>query len=763
MKLVIVESPAKCQKIQSYLGSDYKVIASMGHIRGLEQDIKAVGIDNNFELKYDFLKEKSQAIANIRSKAKEADEIILAADDDREGEAIAYSIAILLKLDITKTKRAVFHEITKLAILKAISSPRTLDINKINAQQARAALDLMVGFTISPILWKHVASKLSAGRCQTPALKLVCDKEESITNHKSSSSWIIKGTWRQQQLGFSFKADLCDQLEDEESAKNYLDIRSTDLHATIKENTVKPWSEKAPEPFITSTLQQAASSLLRSNPKRTMSAAQHLYEAGLITYMRTDKAVLSEEAQQQILGYIEANYGKEYCGVIGSSTSEAQTSPKRKTAVKADDQKPKAQEAHEAIRPTNILTQKAPDDMEPIEKSLYRLIWQRTVQSCMAAAKGERRQVKFEATEDEPGDWPWKSEWKRTTFLGWRAVNSQNKKEAADEEEAAEEAAAEDSPEAAWISSEKLKPSTQLIWTTLTAEPHETRAPVRYTEATLIRELEKMGIGRPSTFAHLIESIIDKEYVEKKNIEGKQVKLHRYVLNAPREYPQKQTYEKKQGAEKDKMIPTELGQKVAEFSYKHFNDLFAYSFTAAMEKRLDAVAEGEEEWKNVLRDTWDSYKDRYESLQKQKADPATKVVRDAEDLGEYEGVKLERKKGPYGYYLRYGDRNIKCGEKDTRDLLISKIQEVKAAAESGQGVLRIVGDYEFRMGPYGRYMFKRSDTKKKFVKVSEACVIDELTEEDAKDLYVATPAPSAFVSKGTWKGKGQTKTTYKKK
>ena len=762
MKLVIVESPAKCQKIQSYLGSDYKVIASMGHIRGLEQDIKAVGIDNNFELKYDFLKEKSQAIANIRSKAKEADEIILAADDDREGEAIAYSIAVLLKLDITKTKRAVFHEITKIAILKAISNPRTLDINKINAQQARAALDLMVGFTISPILWKHVASKLSAGRCQTPALKLVCDKEESITNHKSSSSWIIKGTWRQQQLGFSFKADLCDQLEDEESAKNYLEIRSTDLHATIKENTVKPWSEKSPEPFITSTLQQAASSLLRSNPKRTMMAAQHLYEAGLITYMRTDKAVLSEEAQHQIMGFIEANYGKEYCSAISTEIKTTETKPT--TSTKAQDDKPKAQEAHEAIRPTNILTQKTPDDMEPIEKSLYRLIWQRTVQSCMAPAKGERRQVKFEATEDEPGDWVWLSAWKRTTFPGWRAVVSQQKKEAADEEEADAEAQTEDSSETAWIASGKLKPDMQLIWTTLTAEPHESRAPVRYTEATLIRDLEKMGIGRPSTFAHLIESIIDKTYVEKKNIEGKQLKLHRYVLNAPHEDPQKQTYEKKQGAEKDKMIPTPLGQKVIDFSYKNFNNLFAYEFTANMEKRLDAVAEGEEEWKNVLKDTWASYKDRYEALQKQKADPSIKVVREVDDLGEYEGVRLEKKNGPYGYYLRYGDRNIKCIENDTREQLIAKIEASKSATESGQGVLRIVGDYEFRMGPYGRYMFKRSDTKKKFVKVSEGCVIDSLTEEDAKDLYTAAPAPSASKFKtGGGYTNFKSNTPYKKK
>jgi DNA topoisomerase-1 len=274
-----------------------------------------------------------------------------------------------------------------------------------------------------------------------------------------------------------------------------------------------------------------------------------------------------------------------------------------------------------------------------------------------------------------------------------------------------------------------------------------------------------MGIGRPSTFAHLIESIIDKEYVQKKNIEGRVAKLHRYVLDTPNKDPLKQTYEKKQGAEKDKMVPTELGQKVAEFSYKHFNDLFAYSFTAAMEKRLDAVAEGEEEWKLVLKDTWNSYKDRYDTLKTTKADPTTKIVRPEEDLGEYEGVRLERKKGPYGFYVKYGDKNIKCLEKDTKEQLIAKIEASKAAAEAGQGVLRIVGDYEFRLGPYGRYMFKRSDTKKNFVKVSEACVIDELTEEDAKDLYVAAPAPTGQTGfKSGWKAgaKGGAKGKYKK-
>ena len=256
-----------------------------------------------------------------------------------------------------------------------------------------------------------------------------------------------------------------------------------------------------------------------------------------------------------------------------------------------------------------------------------------------------------------------------------------------------------------------------------------------------------MGIGRPSTFAHLIESIIDKEYVEKKNIEGITAKLHRYVLAEPNQDPQKQTYEKKQGAEKDKLVPTELGQKVIEFSYKHFNDLFAYDFTAQMEKRLDAVAEGKEEWKGVLRDTWGSYKDRYQTLQKTKADPALKVVRAAEDLGEYEGVRLEKKKGPYGYYFKYGERNIKCLEKDGHEELVARIQASKEKAESGQGVLRIVGDYEFRLGPYGRYMFKRSEEKKKFVKVSEETDIDTLTEEEAGDIYNAYKPPAK-----TWTG-----------
>ena len=310
MNLVIVESPAKCQKIQGFLGPGWRVIASMGHIRALEEDLGAVGLEADFEPRFQWLKEKSKAIASLKEAAQGVTKVYLAADDDREGEAIAYSVALLLKLPVTTTARAVFHEITEKAVKAAVAKPRVLDMNRVNAQQARAVLDMMIGYTISPLLWKHIAHAHSAGRCQTPALRLVVDREREITNFKVSSSWRVKGFWS------DLPSAMIEDLDDEESAQNYLENIYNVMEGTVQKAETRPWTESAPRPLITSTLQQEASALFAMNPKFTMQAAQRLYEAGHITYMRTDKAVISEEAVTAAQTWVRAAFGVEYVGAL---------------------------------------------------------------------------------------------------------------------------------------------------------------------------------------------------------------------------------------------------------------------------------------------------------------------------------------------------------------------------------------------------------------------------------------------------------------
>ena len=347
MNLVIVESPAKCQKIQGFLGPGWRVIASMGHIRALEEDLTAVGLEADFEPRFQWLKEKGKAIAQLKEAAQGVTKVYLAADDDREGEAIAYSVALLLKLPLATTARAVFHEITEKAVKAAVAKPRVLDMNRVNAQQARAVLDMMIGYTISPLLWKHIAHALSAGRCQTPALRLVVDREREITNFKVSSSWRVKGVWS------DLPAAMTEDLEDEESAQNYLENIYNVMEGTVQKAETRPWTEAAPRPLITSTLQQEASALHAMNPKFTMQAAQRLYEAGHITYMRTDKAVISEEAVVAAQTWVREAFGVEYVGGPAAVPVPAAAAKKKAKAVETP-AVPQAQEAHEAIRPTHF-------------------------------------------------------------------------------------------------------------------------------------------------------------------------------------------------------------------------------------------------------------------------------------------------------------------------------------------------------------------------------------------------------------------------
>ena len=748
MNLVIVESPAKCQKIQGFLGPGWRVIATMGHIRALEQALDAVGIHRGWEPKYEWIKEKAKAIKQLKEEAKEATKIYLASDDDREGEAISYAVCQLLRLKPETALRSVFHEITEKAVKHAVAHPRRLDMNRANAQQARAMLDMMIGFTISPLLWKSVAPSLSAGRCQTPALRLVIEREEAINQFKASSSWQLSATFIKDS--FSIHATMTDELEDEESSLNYMENVHTIKEGTIKQKTIKPWTQGAPPPLITSTLQQQASALFGLNPKSTMKIAQRLYEAGHITYMRTDQAVLSEEAVQEAKAYVQEHYGPAYI-------SSAESKKSKKDPLK--------QEAHEAIRPTHM--DRVEVEGDALEKKVYRLIWQRAIQSVMSAAKGETCTIQIKLEED----FMWQTTWKRTTFEGWKKAGKVVDLDESDEEESQD-----------WDQATALMVGDRLPWTTMKAEPKETKASGRYTEATLVRELETHGIGRPSTFASLLSAIQEKNYVETKDIPPKELTLTEFQMKPQQWPPLKHETKKKVGGEKKKMVPTELGRSVWGYLKTTFADLFAYEFTAQMEQRLDRVSNGQEEWKGVLQDTWNSYQARYETLNtnaKQGPNAPNAKVREfgnglkavqtkngpllliegktkkdtvfigwpkgilfediteeqatqfqpESNVGEWNGQPIVKKSGKFGAYLQCGDLSVPFQE-EPLEQTIERLE-----AKKGGGPLKTFKEYVIRTGQYGPYIMKTSLKKAKFVSLPKGINPENLTEKEVEALY----------------------------
>lgn len=794
--LVIVESPAKCSKIQGFLGSGWRVVATFGHIRALQEDLDAVGLDRDFDAKYMFLKEKSKSINTLKEAAKDAETIYLASDDDREGEAIAYSVAMLLGLNVTTTPRAVFHEITQTAVRNAVANPRRIDMNRVNAQQARSILDMMVGFTISPLLWSYVGPALSAGRCQTPALRLLCDREDQIRSFTSQTVWKIRGEWQAATGSFAFPAVLKDELEDKESAMNFLENIHGDAKGTVFSAATKPWTESPPKALITSTLQQECSALYSIPPKKTMSIAQKLYEQGHITYMRTDHPILSEEAKAEAGGMITKLYGDAYLGVQKETNAKGKPKPTEQKTVQA-------QEAHEAIRPTHfdlVMLPVCEEKWDPIDQKVYRLIWARAMQSVMTPAKGDERVTVFLADGD-PGEFPWEAKWKRTTFAGWRRVGISLAQ--LDESEANGDAATE-AAQSTWIQAVSLREGDKLQWKGLEAAPVTSKPVPRFNEATLVRELEKKGIGRPSTYASLVGTLLEKKYAEKKDTPATPFVSMAYLLSALGQWPPKEDKVTKQlGAEKDKMIPTPLGTSLLHFCLKEFKNLFEYDFTAHMEQRLDKIAHGTEAWKQVCHDTWNSYKDHYADLKTTKKgskgaelkaeratqgaakvkefsngikavlgrkgptllredtntntnkentkffgwpegvdfhamteEVATQFVNSVEhppvtQWGSFQGHPIVIKKGPHGAYAQAGTVNIKVAQGDTAETLQQKFQE------KSEATLHTLGDFEFRQGQYGPFMYKKAAKGKKpqFVSIPQGLDPKLLTVEAAERIY----------------------------
>ena len=761
MKLVIVESPAKCGKIQGYLGADYRVVATMGHIRALEETLESVGIDRGWDPIYKELGTKKDAILRLKSAAKGADQVILATDDDREGEGIAWHVCFLLKLNPATTSRIVFHEITQPALRAAVAAPRLLDLHKVNAQQARCMLDLLVGFTLSRVLWARVAPKLSAGRCQTPALRLVAERDRLVENHTASAFWRLVGSFA---AGLEATAiqDVATEPEVLTALETVKDLSAATI-LSVKE-TVSVSSP--PKPLITSTLQQEASSLHGLAPKTTMMAAQKLYEAGHITYMRTDQAVLSAEAKTAIRAWVLANHGASYLGAETAVAAPKAASPGAVAVA--------AQAAHEAIRPTHpeLRTVEVEDRTQTL---VYNLIWRRATQSQMAPCSTDVRTITLSVNADPTRIY--KTEQTKSKFLGWRVLEPQD----------ADKACKDEADWATW--KPLLTVGAKLAWTVIRADQHFTKPKGRFTEASLIQELEHAGIGRPSTFASLVGTIVERDYVEKTNVEGT-VQESRHLSIKPKQWPPTVTTEShKVGNEKNKLRTTALGRSVVDFLTKDYDDLFAYGFTARMELELDEVAQGTKPWKSVLQTTWDTYKARYlahtegasragrervlspglkviqskkgplyvreptdpkgkatfaslaptetyETATKEQAEAAFATVatsRAGTLVGLHDGHEVRKKSGPYGLYVEWN--GVRASVTATMSF-----EEIVAALQAKAGVEafhKVVGEYTVKRGPYGLYFYKTGLKKPRFVSLPTGVEPDTVSSSDLLALYSA--------------------------
>ena len=578
--LVIVESPAKCSKIESYLGPGYKCIATFGHFRTLD-GLKSIHMDN-FTLKFSSMDEKSKQISRIKSEIESCmGNVIIATDDDREGEAIGWHVCDMFKLPVATTPRIIFHEITKTAIERAVSTPGTLNMNMVYAQFARQILDLLVGYHISPQLWTHIASSvknsLSAGRCQTPALRLVFDNQKDIDSSPGKMVYNTVGYFTKLNLPFN----LSRQYELPKDVEEFLE-ESVNHDHEFTLSPPKKVSKTPPSPFTTSALQQKASSEHNYSPSETMSICQKLYEGSLITYMRTDSRTYSPEFIENAKRYISEKWSDKYINPdiqylalgFGSSADSSITGKQGKTgkATKgsgSDDKGVKAQEAHEAIRPTNISILKIPDTFTPREQKLYKLIWTNAVESCMSHATGTA--ITAHLTAPKSNEYKYTTE--RIDFPGWKAVDGYEK----------------ENPNYNYLLN--IKKNCTIPYNKIKATVTMNELKSHYTEASLIKLLEEKGIGRPSTFASLIEKIQKRGYVEKGDVVGKKVKCTDFEL-LPDELLEMPT-EREFGNERNKLIIKPLGSIVIEFIIQHFNPLFEYNFTKKMEDDLDKVAKGD--------------------------------------------------------------------------------------------------------------------------------------------------------------------------
>ena len=701
--LVIVESPAKAKTIEKFLGKEFKVLSSYGHIRDLKKKEFSIDIENNFEPSYEIPADKKSLVAELKSEAKKADMVWLASDEDREGEAISWHLYEVLDLTPEKTKRIVFHEITKSAILKAIEEPREIDVNLVNAQQARRILDRIVGFELSPVLWRKVKPSLSAGRVQSVAVRLIVEREREIQSFESTPSYRVTAVFLipdEEGREVEMKAEVSKRLKTKEEALKLL-TACKEANFTIEDIATRPVKKNPAAPFTTSTLQQEAARKLGFTVAQTMMVAQRLYESGFITYMRTDSVNLSQLAINTSKSAITEKWGEEYVKTRNFSTKSKG-----------------AQEAHEAIRPTFM--ENATVQGSAQEKRLYDLIWKRTIASQMAEAQLERTTAtigvdgvkeKFTATGEV------------IKFDGFLHVY----RESYDDEDLEQRDESNILP--------PLTVGQQLVYQNLMATERFTLNPPRYTEASLVRKMEELGIGRPSTYAPTISTIQHREYVEKGDLEG-----------TPREYNQLQLVEGEivdetkteiVGREKSKLFPTDVGSVVNDFLTEFFPTILDFNFTANIEKEFDEVALGKQEWTDILSEFYDQFHPAVETTL------ATKMERKVGErlLGEEPGTgqPVFVKIGRYGPVAQIGsadDEEKPRFSQLQRGMSIETIT-LEEALELFK-LPRTVGEFEEseviigagRFGPYVRH-------DNKYVSIPKTMDPLKITFDESVDLIKA--------------------------
>ncbi len=707
--LVIVESPAKAKTIEKFLGKDFLVKSSYGHIRDLSKKQLGINIDKDFMPDYQVSADKTKVVDELKKLAKKSSTVWLASDEDREGEAIAWHLQEVLGLDPKKTKRIVFHEITKNAILKAVENPREVDMNLVNAQQARRILDRLVGFEISPILWKKVKPSLSAGRVQSVAVRLIVEREREVLAFNATSAFRVNALFEPTDKGekFLLKAELNERFETEKKAQAFLE-KCTGANFAIQSIEKKPAKKSPAAPFTTSTLQQEASRRFGYSVSQTMSIAQRLYEAGLITYMRTDSTNLSDLAIAASKKTIETLFGKEY-----SKTRQYATKSKG------------AQEAHEAIRPTYMENSTVEGTAQ--EKRLYDLIWKRTIASQMAEAQLEKTTVNITVSTAPQ---TFQATGEVLLFDGFLKVYM----EASDDE-------SDDKTDSGLLP--PLKEKQALAAKEIAAVERFSQRPPRYTEASLVKKLEELGIGRPSTYAPTISTIIKREYVMKEDRVGTTRQYTQLTLK--KGAVSKEILTENTGAEKSKLFPSDIGMVVNDFLTEHFKNVLDYGFTAKVEEEFDDIAEGKLVWNKMLAKFYKPFHKVVEStLEVSRPANAEKVLGTDPKSGKQVSVRI----GRFGPIAQLGDADdekkqfagLQKGqliESITLDEALKLFELPRPVGEyEGNEVVAAVG----RFGPYIRHgkvfvSLKKEDSPYT-VTIERAVELIEEKRQKERDKYI---------------------------
>jgi len=774
--LVIVESPAKAKTIENFLGKDFTVKSSYGHVRDLKKKGLSIDVENNFEPEYEVSPDKKKVITELKNLVKKADIVWLATDEDREGEAISWHLEESLGLKDKETRRIVFHEITKGAIDRAIENPRKIDYRLVDAQQARRILDRLVGFEISPILWKKVKPSLSAGRVQSVTVRLIVEREREIQNFESKESYRVNALFSSK--GKQFKAELNKKFATVDEARSFIsECRNGNFF--VDQLEVKPAKKSPAAPFTTSTLQQEASRKLSFSVSRTMTVAQKLYEEGKITYMRTDSLNLSDTAINSAKKEIHSLYGESY-------------SKPRKFATKSKG----AQEAHEAIRPVDMSVKNVSGDSGM--QRLYELIWKRTLASQMADAQLEKTRVviKSKAEEIDGDKLYFVAKGEVVKFDGFLKVYL----EGTDDEQSDEETGLLPS----------MSKGDDLDRIEITATQRFSNHPPRYTEASLVKKLEELGIGRPSTYAPTISTIQKRGYVVKEDREG--TKRNYLVIKLSEEDISEKQLTETTGSEKNKLFPTDIGIVVNDFLVEHFEKILSYDFTASVEKQFDDIAEGQLKWNEMIKkfysgfhenventlenseratgsrelgkdpksgrpiyarigrygpmvqigDVEDEEKPRFASLRADQSitsitlEEALELFKLPREVGEYEGEKVTASVGRYGPYVRHKNAFYSIKEEEGDDALSINIDrakeviEAKRKADKERIIKEFDEDSEMQLlnGRWGPYLKKG----KKNYRLPKDVEAKELSYEDCVKIIEEAPA----------KGKRSTRSKKKK-